>query len=378
MSSAAAVELRVLGLVDEVGLVRTDHRSVGRDRHDLEAVGVGELAGLRGRGAGHARELLVELEVVLQRDGREGLVLLLDPYALLGLDRLVEAFTPPAPFEDAAGELVDDLHLAVLHHEVDVALEELLRAQRGLELVHEVLVDVLVEVRDVERLLNPVHALLRRHHGALRLVDLVVAVALQALHDAGELEVQLLRVVRGPGDDQRGAGLVDEDRVDLVDDREEVAALRLLLTGARHVVAQVVEAELVVRPVGDVRRVASRFSSRVVDLREDDTDLEPEELVDLAHPARVALGEVVVRGDQVDALARECVEVGRQRGDQRLALTGLHLRDPPEVQGGAAHDLDVEVPLAEHAAGRLAHGRERFGQQLVEVFPSAKRPGTPR
>ena len=103
---------------------------------------------------------------------------------------------------------------------VDVALEQLLGAQRRLELVHEVLVDVLVEVVDAERLLDALDALLGGHDGALRLVDLVVAVALEALHDRGELVVELLRVVGAAGDDQRRAGLVDEDRVDLVDDRE--------------------------------------------------------------------------------------------------------------------------------------------------------------
>ena len=82
----------------------------------------------------------------------------------------------------------------------------------------------------------------------------------------------------------------------------------------------------------------------------------------------VALGQVVVRGDEVHTLARERVEVGRQRRDERLALTGLHLGDPTEVQRGAAHDLDVEVPLAEHAPGGLAHRGERLGQQLVEVL----------
>ena len=107
------VVLRVLGLVDEVGVVGADHRLVGRDRHDVQVVGVRELAGLGVRGAGHARELVVHAEVVLERDRREGLVLLLDVHALLGLDRLVQALAPPAAFEDAAGELVDDVHLAV-------------------------------------------------------------------------------------------------------------------------------------------------------------------------------------------------------------------------------------------------------------------------
>ena len=91
-----------------------------------------ELTGLGVRGTGHAGELVVELEVVLQRDGREGLVLLLDPHALLRLDRLVQTVAPTAAVEDAAGELVDDLHLAVRDDVVDVALEQLLALQRRL------------------------------------------------------------------------------------------------------------------------------------------------------------------------------------------------------------------------------------------------------
>ena len=62
----------------------------------------------------------------------------------------------------------------------------------------------------------------------------------------------------------------------------------------------------------------------------------------------------------------ERVEVRRQRRDERLALAGLHLGDPAEVQRGAAHELHVEVALAEHPAPGLAHGRERLGQQVVQ------------
>ena len=53
-------------------------------------------------------------------------------------------------------------------------------------------------------------------------------------------------------DDERRARLVDEDRVDLVDDRVRVLPLHALVERDHHVVAQVVEAELVVRAVGDV------------------------------------------------------------------------------------------------------------------------------
>ena len=118
------VELRLDRLEDQVVLVVAGDGDVGRDLDDVQAVDLDELLLLGLRGAGHAAELLVEAEVVLERDRRERLVLLLDRDALLRLDRLVQALAPAAAFHDAAGELVDDLHLAVLDDVVDVALVE--------------------------------------------------------------------------------------------------------------------------------------------------------------------------------------------------------------------------------------------------------------
>ena len=91
-----------------------------------------------------------------------------------------------------------------------------------------------------------------------------------------------------------------------------------------------------------------------------------EEAEHAAHELGLVLGEVVVDGDDVHALAGQRVEVGRQGRDESLALTGLHLGDVAEVQRGAAHDLDVEVPQAEGARGRLADGGESLRQDVVE------------
>ena len=132
-----------------------------------------------------------------------------------------------------------------------------------------------------------------------------------------------------------------------------------------HVVAQVVEAELVVRAVGDVGAVglAALLVGQVV---HDDADGEAQEAVDLAHPLRVALGQVVVHGDDVNAAAGERIQVAGKRGDQRLAFAGLHLGDLAGVQHHAADQLHVEVAHADGAHAGLAHDREGLGQDLVE------------
>ena len=325
------VPLRVLALVDQVLLVVADHLAVRGDLGHVEVVDRLELGELRLRRTGHAGELVVHLEVVLDRDRREGLVLLLDADALLRLDRLVQALRVAPALEHAAGELVDDLHLAVRHDVLDVALVVLLRAERVLQVMDERRVDVLVEVVDAERLLDLRDARLGDGDRLLRLVDLVVLVAPQARHEPGERLVPLRAVGHHAADDQRRPGLVDQDRVDLVHDRVGVTALHHVLGAHRHVVAEVVEPELVVRPVRDVGRVRGPALGRR-HLRLDQPDRDAERAVDRPHPLGVALGEVVVHGDDVDALSGERVQVDGQRRGEGLALTGLHLGDLALVQ----------------------------------------------
>ena len=72
-----------------------------------------------------------------------------------------------------------------------------------------------------------------------------------------------------------------------------------------------------------------------------------EEVEDRAHPLRVAPGQVVVDGDDVDALAGDRVEDRGERRDEGLALAGAHLRDLALVEHDAADQLHVEVAHAE-------------------------------
>lgn len=67
-------------------------------------------------------------------------------------------------------------------------------------------------------------------------------------------------------------------------------------------------------------------------------------------------------------LARDRVQVRGQHTGERLALTGLHLGDLTEMQGGATHELHVEVTLAQGAVRALAGDGEGLGQQLVECL----------
>ncbi len=139
-----------------------------------------------------------------------------------------------------------------------------------------------------------------------------------------------------------------------------------LLEPELHVVAQIIEAQLVVGAVGDVAPIGL-LALMIVEVVDDAADAHAEEAIDLAHPFGVAVRQVVVDGDDVDAVAGQRVQIDRQGRDQGLAFAGLHLGDHAAVQHDAAHQLHVEMALPERALGRLAHRGERLDQEIVEL-----------
>jgi hypothetical protein len=208
-------------------------------------------------------------------------------HALLGLDGLVHALVVAPAVQDAAGELVHDQDLAAHHDVVLVPLVQLLGLDRVVQEADQRRVDRVVEVVDAEPVLDLLDARLHDADGLLLLIDLVVALAIlaaaQPRGDLGELDVPAGALLGRAADDQRRPRLVDENRVHLVDHRVVMAALHAVLKRPGHVVAQVVESELVVGAVGDVGRVLLAALRRR-HLGEDHAHLEAEEPVHPAHP----------------------------------------------------------------------------------------------
>ena len=278
----------------------------------------------------------------------------------------MEAVAVAPAGHEPPGELVDDDDLAVLDHVVDVELEEVVGLERRVDGVDQVHVGHVVEVGDAQDPLGLGDAGVLDGDGPALLVDGEMLVLLEAADEAVDPGEQLGRFVGRPGDDERRPGLVDEDAVDLVDDGVMELPLGQVGQAELHVVAEVVEAELVVGAVGDVRPVGG-VALGVAEVVLDRADREAEEAVDGAHPLRVALGQVVVDRDDVDALAGEGVEVGRQGGDERFSLARLHLGDLALVEDGAADELDVEVAHPRRPPGGLADDGESLGEDVVQA-----------
>jgi hypothetical protein len=88
----------------------------------------------------------------------------------------VEPVAVAAPVHQATGELVDDHHLAVLDHVVDIQFEEGIGLEGLFHMVDQFDVPAAVEVVQVKQLLDLLDALRGQKDGPVPLVDDVVAV----------------------------------------------------------------------------------------------------------------------------------------------------------------------------------------------------------
>ena len=121
-----------------------------------------------------------------------------------------------------------------------------------------------------------------------------------------------------------------------------MAALYALFREGDHVVAQVVETELVAGTVGDIGSVGG-LPALGTHATLQEADVHAQAIIDQRHHLGVTPGKVVVDRHDMDAPARDSVEVTRERRDEGLTLTGAHLGDHAHVQDNATDDLRVEV-----------------------------------
>ena len=172
-----------------------------------------------------------------------------------------------------------------------------------------------------------------------------VALHVVELFDEAAVLVEELVVPLGYGTryDERGTGVVDEHGVHFVHDGEVMLALHEVLRLNRHIIPQIVEAELVVRTKGDIGQVGLAPGGGVGLVVVDAVHRKAVEFVHGPHPLRVAAGEVVVHRNDVYALAGQRVQKYRECSHERLTLARRHLGDTPLVKHDAAEKLHVVV-----------------------------------
>ena len=192
----------------------------------------------------------------------------------------MQAIRPAPAGHQSAGEFVDDDDFAVFDDVINVALENRVRFERLLHMMQGIDLARIIEIMHAEQPLDFRHAGLGQRHRAAFLVDRIVALgfdrgaiflrgvalndraALQLGNDAINDVILVGGFFRRSGDDQRRARFIDENVVDFVHHCVIKLPLDVFLQGEFHIVAQIIEAKLIIGAISDVREISFLAADR--------------------------------------------------------------------------------------------------------------------
>ena len=309
--------------IDLILLVITNHHAVCRDDNRFQTVNFLEFISFRIGRTGHTGELFIHTEVVLEGNRRKSLVFLLNFNAFFGFNGLMQTVGPTASFHQTTGEFVNDNDFAVLNDIVLVFDKERMSTERCIQIVKQHDVRRRIKALAGRQQTHVDHdffdflvAGFRKLNGVLLFINPVVAFALflflanQHVGDLVDRNVNIRAAFGRAGNNQRGSGLVNQNGVNFVHDREEQTSLAACAGLVLHIVAEVVKAEFIIRTVGNIGSVSGLLLIvRLIGKNRSDTH--SKEVVNLTHPCRVTACQVIVHGHDVRTFTGQCVEVNR-------------------------------------------------------------------
>ena len=129
-----------------------------------------------------------------------------------------------------------------------------------------------------------------------------------------------------------------------------MSALHKIQCGSRHVIAQVVKTELVVRTERDIARISLTTLVRIRFVLINTINRQAVEHIQRTIPLRVTFSQVIVHGHHMHTFVRHSVEEHRQRSHQSLTFTGCHLGYLTLMQNDTTKQLNIVV---NHVPGDL-------------------------
>ena len=312
--------------INSVIVIDTLYRTVCRNLHNVHTVDIPELLFLGQRRTGHTGFLFVFIEEVLERDRRKRLALTFYLYMLFCLNRLMQTVRVTASRHDTSGKLIDDHNLIILYDVILITEHQIVRTQCKIHIVLDLKVLWIRKVGDVEEPLYLLDTLLSQVNDLIFFIDDKISCLRDLLaHERRHLcnfaarlaafqlsckditdFIQLRRLAALTGNNQRCTRLIDQNRVDLIDNCVGKLSLYQLFLVDNHVVTQIIESQLIVRYIGDIARVL--FSSFViVHGVQYASNGKSEEFVYLSHPGCVTVCQIVVDRNDMHALSGQCI-----------------------------------------------------------------------
>ena len=253
----------------------------------------------------------------------------------------------------------------MIHNIFDIPGHDVVGFQGLLDTVQQLGVFQVIEVGDAEDLFGLGNPGFRQLDRAALDIHFIVVPGLEFLDKTVCLQIEVGCLLHPAGNDQRGSGLIDQDRVHFIHQGKIQAPLHAVLRPGHHVVPQIVETEFRVGCICYIAKIRCPLLGRG-HLPQVQADSQAEPAVNLAHPFRVTAGKIFVDRHDMDTLAGQRVQIDRHDRCQGLAFTGLHFSNIAALHDCCADHLHMVRVFPDHPPAGFPGRCERFRQDIIQ------------
>ena len=225
------------------------NRFVGRNYHYIHIVNVTEFLFLCFCGTCHSGQLVIHSEVVLKSDGSKGFGLRTHQNAFLCLDCLVEPVAVSSSEHETACKFINNDDFSILYYIVHIPFHY----GSGFKSFQNVMVYFHVfrvtEVFNVKEFFRFGHACVCQTYSLFLFFNCEIIFLFQGFNKSVCNLIKIRRLVSLSGNNQRCSCFINKNGVHLVDDGIIKVTLSQLALVNYHIVAEVIEAELVIGSV---------------------------------------------------------------------------------------------------------------------------------
>jgi hypothetical protein len=212
-----------------IRMVDTNNGTIGRDHFHVQLVDLPEFLRLSGSSSGHSANRGIERDEMLHRDGSKNSSLFLRDEILLGFDGGVETSRPSAILDDAALQLIDRLDRAIPDQIVHVASKQGMSMQGIVHRGEQGEILFVEEITAAKGALCDSDSQVGQRYISAVLIDNKFHTTSKVPGHAVYPERKRGFIGGIPGNDERVARFVDQNRIGFVNDGNEKRTMNLLI-----------------------------------------------------------------------------------------------------------------------------------------------------
>jgi len=167
----------------------------------------------------------------------------------------MKTFTVTPSRHQTPGKFINNHHLIVFHHVIDIPLEQNMCLEGLINMMQGFHLGWLKKIRNLQQFLNSGNPLVAKYNRFSLLLDLIICFLVQPWYNFINQVIFIRTILCRSGNNQGSPGLINQDTIHLIDNGIIQFPLGIIIQLKFHIVTEVVKTKLIIGSIGNITAI---------------------------------------------------------------------------------------------------------------------------